>query len=235
MVEYEYIIPPFLWLAFRFFWVNRLPLDLFSVFLLPARNLPPAPLPSSLSFVFLCTYCSGVSRGPSLLVHVSDLKVVFKCSRVLQIGNFDVIKLHEYEDFCRIPTMPHGKDLQWNSFSAHCDRYISIGFKGSLVFTHRKCKPCISSFLTLLEAAWEAHLSRGLNKKREGQCLPGSRVFREWNATLWTWVGVTFVELPLLCFLLLWLALSHEISKGAKFSVTGLGFFLPSGLRCSSW
>ena len=201
----------------------------------PCPQPPRCSPPSSLSLVFFCTDCSGVSRGPRLLVHVSDLKVVFICSRVLQIGNFDVIKLHEYEDFCRILTMPHGKDLQWNS-SVHCDRYVSTGFKGSLVFTHRKCKPCISSFLTLSEAAWEAHLSTGLNKKqREGQCLPGSRVFREWNATLWTWAGVTFVELPLLCFLLLWLALSREISEGAKFSVTGLGFFLPSGLWCSSW
>lgn len=59
------------------------------------------------------THAAGLSPGDRrLLVHVSDLKVLFKCSRILQIGNFAIITLHEYEDSCRRLAMPHGEDLQ---------------------------------------------------------------------------------------------------------------------------
>lgn len=62
---------------------------------------------------------AGVSPGDrSFLVHVPDLKAIFKCSRILQIGKFTIIKLHEYEDSCGILTMPHGEDVQQNSFPA---------------------------------------------------------------------------------------------------------------------
>ncbi|KAI4589610.1 hypothetical protein MJG53_000659 [Ovis ammon polii x Ovis aries] len=53
-------------------------------------------------------YIAVVSWEKDTVSLISDLKVVFKCSRILQIGNFDVIKLHEYEDFCRIPPCPMG-------------------------------------------------------------------------------------------------------------------------------
>ena len=69
---------------------------------------PEFPLTCALS-----AHTAGVSQGDRrLLVRVSYLKVVFKCSRILQIGNFAIIKLHEYEDSCRIPPMPHGEGLQ---------------------------------------------------------------------------------------------------------------------------
>lgn len=114
MVDYKYIIA-FLWLAFSFFWVNKVPLDLFLFFFLP-------PHPHQFSFTCVSLHILWASQGDrSRLVHVSDLKVVCKCSHILQIGNFAIIKLHEYEDSCRIPRMPHGEDLQWNFFSAHCD------------------------------------------------------------------------------------------------------------------
>lgn len=81
-----------------------MPLDLFLVFLL--SPLTPLPVP-------LCTAQQGVSPGGRrFLVHVPDLKAVFKCSCILQIGNFAIIKLHEYEDSCRIPMMPRGEDVQ---------------------------------------------------------------------------------------------------------------------------
>lgn len=89
--------------AFSFSWVNRVPLDLFQFASFAS---------DSLSLVLLCTQ-RGVSPGDrGFLAHVSDLKAVFKCSRLLQIGNFAIIKLHEYEASCRIPRMPHGEDLQ---------------------------------------------------------------------------------------------------------------------------
>lgn len=51
---------------------------------------------------------------------VSDLKVIFKRRHILQIGDFAIIKFHEYENSKEIPTMFHdvsvriyGRILLW--------------------------------------------------------------------------------------------------------------------------
>lgn len=80
--------------AFAVFWAKRAPLGLFSFrfFFLPV------PLPGD------ALHPEQVSLGAcGLLAHVSDLKAVSKCSRVLQIGSFAIRKLHPD---------PHGEDLQ---------------------------------------------------------------------------------------------------------------------------
>lgn len=48
-----------------------------------------------------------ISRGLLSPCSVSDLKVVFKCRHILQIGNFAIIKFHEYENSQEIPMMLH--------------------------------------------------------------------------------------------------------------------------------
>lgn len=66
----------------------------------------------------------GISRGLLSPCSVSDLKVVFKCRHILQIGNFAIIKFHEYENSQEIPTMPHDVRVRVYGrilFLPHCD------------------------------------------------------------------------------------------------------------------
>lgn len=111
MVDFKYIIRTFLWLAFSFYWVDRGPLWVFFPF------APKFPF----SCASVCTHCRGISRGPQSPSSCFRLESHIQRQLYFTDWQFSIIKLHEYEDSCRIPTMPHGEDLHQNSFSVHCD------------------------------------------------------------------------------------------------------------------
>lgn len=158
MVDFKYIIRPFLWLAFSFFQVNRVHLWVFCPF------APKFPF----SCASVCTHCRGISRGPQSPSSCFRLESHIQRQLYFTDWQFSIIKLHEYEDSCRIPTMPCGEDLHQNSFSVHCDLLECLSgssaiwrllpWSASHIFVH---------FWAFAEAVWEVHLSRGLDQKTE--------------------------------------------------------------------
>lgn len=91
MVDYTVLIRSLLSWDLWFFWVNKAPLDVFVFSFLP--TFPPPWLLWCFSMQTV-----GLSRGLLSLCSVSDLKVVLQSRRVLQIGDFAIIKFHEYEN-----------------------------------------------------------------------------------------------------------------------------------------
>lgn len=91
----------------------------------------------------------GISRGLLSPCSISDLKVVFKCRHILQIGNFAIIKFHEYENSQEIPTMLQDVRVRVYERISCLTVTLSTGvwLRQSMIHTLLKPKSYISSDL----------------------------------------------------------------------------------------